>query len=72
MTKIIRFIIICFYHRFRVIKSCEEAKKMGLMFSHNNDMNSKRSKNHISYWYDEYDILYKVNEYYTSKLRKNN
>lgn len=33
-------------------------------------MNSKRSKNYISYWYDEYDILYKVNESYTSNPPK--
>lgn len=70
MEKVIRFLSLCFYHRFRVIKNCDEAIKIGLKFSHNDLLTSKKNKSKKSYWYDEFDILYKVNESYATISKK--
>ena len=59
-----RFLSISFYHRFRTIKNCDEARRRGLKFSHNCSTNSKKNTNGKSFWHDEYDMLYGVNEPY--------
>lgn len=62
MKKIFRFISNCIYCRLITLKNCEEAKKRGLKFSHNSFEDSVNRSNGSSFWYDEYDLLYKVNE----------
>lgn len=66
MKKIFRFISNCIYFRFITLKNCEEAKKRGLKFSHNSSEDSIHKSGSSSYWYDEYDLLYKVSEKYDS------
>lgn len=65
MKKTFKFLSVCFYHRFITIKNCEEAKKRGLKFSHNSNINKGSS-----FWHDEYDIQYEVNENYNSTNTK--
>ncbi|WP_157496629.1 hypothetical protein [Flavobacterium gelidilacus] len=67
MKKIVRFLSICFYHRFITIKNCDEAKKRNLKFSHNNNQNTTKTNKTISFWHDEYGIQYTINEHYNTK-----
>ena len=64
MKKTFKFLSICFYHRFITIKNCEEAKKRGLKFSHNNNQDLANTNKDKSYWHDEYGIQYIINEHY--------
>lgn len=64
MRKVINYLSICLYYRFRTIKNCDEAKKKGLKFSHNSRKFFNKNTISRSFWYDKYDILYKVNEPY--------
>jgi len=62
MKKIIRFLSVCFYHRFIVIKTCEEAIKKGLKFDENVYGDSINIFNCRSFWYDEFDYRYRCEE----------
>jgi hypothetical protein len=62
MKKIIRFLLMCFYYRFKIIKTCDEAKKRNLYHNHNLYGDSINRYSCRSFWYDEYDFLYRCNQ----------
>jgi len=62
MKRVFRFLEVCFYHRFKIIKYCDEAKKRGLHHSHNVYGDEINRYNCRSFWYDEYNFLYRCNE----------
>jgi hypothetical protein len=63
MKKVFRFLTVCFYHRFFIIKSCEEAKERGLKFHHNvYGRGASNVLNCRSLWHDEYNYIYKCDE----------
>jgi hypothetical protein len=52
MEKILRFMIVFFYHRFKVIESCKEAQERCLKFNNNVYGDSINMWNCRSFWYD--------------------
>ena len=62
MKKIIRFLSVCFFHRFIVIKTCEEAIGKGLKFDENVYGDGINIFNCRSFWYDEFNYRYRCAE----------
>jgi len=64
IVKILRFLAVCFYHRFVIIKSCDDAIKRGLKFGENVYGDAINTWNCRSFWYDEYNYRYRCAELY--------
>lgn len=62
MKKALRFFTVFFYHRFKIIESCELARKKGLKFENNVYGDSINMWNCRSFWYDEFDFRYRCAE----------
>jgi len=62
MEKTLRYLSMIFYHRFKVIKNCKEAEEKGLKFDHNVHGDAINRYNCRSFWYDEFDFMYRCGE----------
>ena len=62
MRKMLRFILVCFYHRFIVIEGCDKAEKRGLVFESNVHGDAINMWNCRSFWRDEYGFRYRCSE----------
>jgi hypothetical protein len=62
MKKIIRFLLVCFYYRFKIIKTIKEAKKRNLTHYKNVYGDSINKYNCRSVWYDEFGFIYRCEQ----------
>ena len=64
MKKILRFMSVCFYHRFKIINTCKKSEKRGLKFDNNVYGDGINMWNCRSFWYDEFSFRYRCAELY--------
>ena len=69
MKKLFRFISMIFYHRFRVVKTCDEAKGRGLRFDSNVHGDAINIWLCRSFWHDEFNFRYRCAELYHRTYR---
>jgi len=62
MKKILRFLSVCFYHRFVVINNCKQAQEKGFKFSENVHGDAINIWNCRSFWSDEFGFRYRCAE----------
>ena len=69
MKRILRFFTVNFYHRFKVIKTCNDAKERGLQFDNNVYGDAINMWNCRSFWYDEFNYRYRCAKLHVDEVR---